>query len=108
MATNTAGMAPFERIAEDLRQRIRSGALQKGDKLPSYRDLANTHNVAPMTAQKAVQLLVSEGLAVSRSPLGSFVSESWETAKAPMTVEQLASELATLRERVERLEGRLP
>lgn len=97
-------MAPSEQIAEDIRRQILGGSLAKGAKLPSYRVLASTYNVASMTAQKAVRQLVDEGWVETRGPLGSFVSPAWDKQAPPVTLERLASEVAALRERVARLE----
>lgn len=58
------GQAPvgYLELAEILRDRITSGQLKAGDRLPSERDLSQTYDVAPMTARAAVQLLRNEGL----------------------------------------------
>lgn len=100
MKTDPAQLAPFEAIADQLRKRIVSGDLAKGAKLPSSRELASTYNVAIMTAQKAVRLLVEQGWAVSRSSLGTYVSSSWDKVERTPTLQELAS-------RVEELEAQV-
>jgi DNA-binding GntR family transcriptional regulator len=97
-------MAPFELIADDLRRQIQNGRLSKGEKLPSNRELSNSHKVAVMTAQKAVRLLVEQGWAVSRGSVGTYVSQSWDEIDQPVTLEHLAEAVAELQSRVQRLE----
>jgi len=59
--------APYERIADDLRGAIRSGAIRAGETLPTVKDLAERYEVAPTTAQRAIALLRNEKVvAVSR------------------------------------------
>jgi len=53
----------YLQLAGILRERIRSGDLAAGRPLPSYMTLMQEHGVARGTAAKAVQMLVSEGLA---------------------------------------------
>lgn len=65
----------YREIAASLREQITSGELARGDKLPSNRDLMETHGAALATVQKAVSLLASEGLVVARTGSGTFVRE---------------------------------
>ena len=50
-------------IADDIRARIYSGELAPGDRLPGEPTLVKQYGVAKMTANQALKLLVSEGLA---------------------------------------------
>lgn len=51
-----------ERIASDLRERISSGDLQPGSKLPSEQDLAEAEGVSRDTVRRALTVLTQEGL----------------------------------------------
>lgn len=62
-------------IADDLRARIESGELAPGDRLPGEPSLVRTYGVAKMTANQALKILVSEGLAVARPGSGTYVRE---------------------------------
>src|SRR5262249_42411260 len=53
---------PYETIANELRDQIRSGQLQPGDRLPTIAELATTHTVAVGTAHRAMAPRSSEGL----------------------------------------------
>jgi GntR family transcriptional regulator len=61
----------YVQLAGILRERIRSGAITA--RLPSERDLHGEFGVAPMTARKAVRLLVDEGLVVVVTGRGTYV-----------------------------------
>jgi len=66
---------PSQQIASDLRQRIASGRLAPGQRLPSITMLMQEHEVARNTARRALAILESEGLIVIVHGWGSFVRE---------------------------------
>jgi GntR family transcriptional regulator len=55
-------IAPYQKIANALRDQILSGELAPGDPLPSETQLAKEHEVARNTAARAIKQLRSEGL----------------------------------------------
>ncbi|WP_091104620.1 GntR family transcriptional regulator [Nonomuraea pusilla] len=63
----------YLRVADQLRERIRSGELREGDRLPSVPGLAADLGISRSTAAEALKVLISEGLAVARSGAGTFV-----------------------------------
>jgi GntR family transcriptional regulator len=60
-------------VAAALRAAIDSGQLQPGDKLPSERQIASTHEVARNTAREAVRQLAESGLVTAEHGRGVFV-----------------------------------
>ncbi|WP_431781578.1 GntR family transcriptional regulator [Streptomyces chumphonensis] len=62
-------------IADELRERIRSGSLAPGTRLPGEPALVREHGVAKETARRALTLLVNEGLATRRKGSGTYVRE---------------------------------
>lgn len=62
------------RIRDQVADRIRSGALAPGDRVPSERDLAEQFGVARTSVREAIQALVSLGL-IERRGNRSFVPE---------------------------------
>jgi DNA-binding transcriptional MocR family regulator len=66
------------RVAQKLREWIAGAA--PGSRLPSTRALVAEHHVSPVTVQKALQTLATQGLIESRPGAGTFVRES-RTAK---------------------------
>lgn len=82
----------YEVIYTHLRERIDSGELAVGDRLPTERELSKQFNVSRITAQKALEKLNSEG-AISRHPgRGSFVIRSTAAQQdAPGSAARVAS-----------------
>ena len=64
---------PSRQVAAALRAAIESGELGPGDKLPSERDLAATHQIARNTAREAVRQLSEAGLVDAQHGRGVFV-----------------------------------
>lgn len=65
---------PFEQVAEHYRAEIRLGHLTVGDELPSVRKIAGQWDIATATAQRALDLLRSEGWIESRPGRPSVVA----------------------------------
>ncbi|MFF9017258.1 GntR family transcriptional regulator [Streptomyces sp. NPDC014870] len=74
MTDQDSGRRPkYQRIADELRTAIQSGAFAPGDRLPGENDLMTTYEVARMTARQALSVLRNEGLAEARKGAGVFV-----------------------------------
>ncbi|MFJ1562506.1 GntR family transcriptional regulator [Streptomyces mirabilis] len=99
---------PYQRIVQDVQDKIRSGRLTAGTKLPSTRELADEYGVAPGTVQRALAELRVAGLIYSHQGRGSFVtataSESSEdsTARALKRLEDQVSDLVARLEKIEK------
>jgi DNA-binding transcriptional MocR family regulator len=65
-------------ISTHLRGRILAGQLSPGDRLPSVRALARSHDVSPFTAARVYELLVAEGLIEARRGSGYYVARDAE------------------------------
>lgn len=64
----------YREIAADLRERIESGELPPGSRLPSDAKLGDTYHVSRNTVREAVKLLITRGLAEKRlADRGTFV-----------------------------------
>lgn len=63
-----------QRLAADLREKIRQGMYSPGSALPHVRDLQDSEGVAFQTARDVYKVLEDEGLIVSRKGKGTFVS----------------------------------
>ncbi|WP_167501509.1 GntR family transcriptional regulator [Streptomyces malaysiensis] len=66
---------PYQLVADDIRQQIRSGRLKPGEKTPSSRELEARHKIANMTARSALRVLRDEGLIYTTPGRGSYVSD---------------------------------
>jgi GntR family transcriptional regulator len=65
----------YVQIQDNLYQRIRSGELGPGDRVPSELELVAIYNVSRMTARKALDELVQRGLLFRQRGKGTFVAE---------------------------------
>ncbi|MCM2514071.1 GntR family transcriptional regulator [Streptomyces griseoincarnatus] len=73
MAATDDRRPKYQRIADSLREAIRSGEYGPGDRLPGENDLMAAHGVARMTARQAIGVLRDEGIAEARKGAGVFV-----------------------------------
>ena len=65
--------AQSQRVYEALRDRIRTGELVPGTRLPSHREMAATFGVAPMTIRQVLARLEQEGVISREHGRGTFV-----------------------------------
>jgi GntR family transcriptional regulator len=73
--TRAGGGGPvYRQLEKYLRDEIRAGRLKPGDQLPSEPELANLHGMARMTARRAIEALLADGLLVRRRGRGTFVA----------------------------------
>lgn len=76
------GDAPiYAQLMDQLRQRIVSGDLSPGQRLPSVRELAAEAGVNPNTMQRAMAEMERLGLVYSQRTAGRFVTEDREVVR---------------------------
>lgn len=71
-----SGLPLYRQMVQQLRERIGSGQLREGEKLPSVRELSAELSINPLTASKAYQLLERDGLIEFRRGQGTFVAKA--------------------------------
>lgn len=71
----------YNQVAEQLRQRIYSGELPPGTRLPSEAGLIQQYGVSRVTVRGAIKELQTEGLIVTRQGKGSFVRDREPTRR---------------------------
>ena len=98
------GQLGSQRVANELRTRIKAGEWDPGDQLPTYRQLAADFGVAVNTAMAGVRILRDEGLVTSRPHARPVVSQPGEVSADAAT---LRSELDELRTRARRTSGEM-
>ena len=76
---------PYQRIAGALRERIRSGELAPGDRVPSTRAIVQEWGVAMVTAAKALGVLQQEGLVEAHPGMGTVVRAGEHTREPRRT-----------------------
>jgi GntR family transcriptional regulator len=77
----------YYQLSEQLRERIESGALAPGERIPSVQELSALHSISAMTAQKAIAELARRGLVEIRRGVGTFVAP----AKVTFDLQTLSS-----------------
>lgn len=75
----SSGEPVYRQVMRQVRERIVSGQLARGEKLPSVRDLSAEAGINPLTVAKVYQFLEREGFVETRRGHGTFVA-----GKAPM------------------------
>lgn len=77
MPVNFSNTKPiFLQLADIIKSDIISKKYQVNEKLPSVRELAFQYSINPNTVQKALQLLEEDGLIITDSTNGKFVSSN--------------------------------
>jgi GntR family transcriptional regulator len=71
-----SGVAPYRQIVHQVRQALRLGLLEEGDRLPTVKDVVGQIAINPNTVSKAYRELEHEGLVEGRPGLGTFVTRS--------------------------------
>ncbi|MEU5580910.1 GntR family transcriptional regulator [Streptomyces huasconensis] len=64
---------PYRQIADDLRRKIKDGAIPEGRRIPSMVEMEQEYGVARDTLRKATQVLKDEGLVETVNGMGIFV-----------------------------------
>jgi GntR family transcriptional regulator len=81
-----SGVAPYAQLVAQVKQALRLGWLQPGDKLPTAHEVAASVAINPNTVQKAYKELEYEGLVAGRPGQGTFVRRSLsQTTPASVT-----------------------
>ncbi len=70
----------FERVAEQIEKRILDGELQKGDRLPTERELADQFQVSRTAVREAMKILAQKGLVDMRPGRGTIVIDGASAA----------------------------
>ena len=73
---STSGLAPYSQLVQQVKQALRLGWLQPGDKLPTAHEVAASVAINPNTVQKAYKELEQQGLVAGRPGQGTFVQRS--------------------------------
>ncbi len=113
--TGQVGFSKRSRLVDDLTERIRSGRLARGERLPGENQLAASYQVSRGTVRSALSELQRRNLIATETGVGSFVtfdgvaldqSVGWARALAgagsDVTVEQLGIERGGAAELVDR------
>ncbi|MEV0826417.1 GntR family transcriptional regulator [Nonomuraea rubra] len=97
----------YQQIADELREMIKDGRIQIGDRLQSRKELAERYGVAPETVRKAQNELAQEGLISTHSTRGIYVIKTPEDTPPSPEFQMVMAELHRLAARIDALEHRM-
>lgn len=83
----------YQALKDGILERIASGSLGPGDRVPSENELAESAGVSRMTANRALRELTDEGYLERVTGSGSFVADFRATSH-PLEVRNIADEVA--------------
>lgn len=69
-------MTLFEKISDELSEKIRNGNYSAGEALPNETDLQKQYSVSRTTVRKAIDNLVDENMVIRKKGVGLFVAPS--------------------------------
>lgn len=73
--SKTDGIALYVQVRESIRNQIKSGILEPGQKLPAEDELAVEFGVSRMTVRQGISDLTEEGMLYRRRGIGTFVAQ---------------------------------
>ena len=65
----------YQQLKDDLREKIKTGALKPDERIPSERELCEQYHVSRMTVRQALAELANEGLLYRTHGKGTFVAQ---------------------------------
>ncbi|HWG84527.1 MAG TPA: GntR family transcriptional regulator [Deinococcales bacterium] len=68
-----SGVPIYLQVIDAVRRALEVGSLKPGDRLPTVREIASEHMIAPNTVQKAFTELQRLGLIESRAGVGTII-----------------------------------
>ena len=86
--TYTTSAPIYLQVVDSIKEKIITGKIAPGDKLPSGRDLALEYTINPNTAARVYQTLEQDRICYTRRGLGTFVTED------PERIRMLRDEMA--------------
>ncbi len=72
MINRTSGMPLYIQLADKIRQEIREGKINPGDKLMSESEMVKYYQIGRLTIREALSVLVNEGLLIKHHGKGTF------------------------------------
>ena len=82
----------YEQIVKEVEKLITLGVLEKGSQIASVRSLAYDLGINPNTVKKAYDILEENGLIISKSTKGTFISDNTLKARE-LKIEELINKI---------------
>ena len=90
----------YEQIVREVEKLITLGVLKSGSQIPSVRALAYDLGINPNTVKKAYDILEENGLIISKSTKGTFISDNISKAKE-LKIEELINKMREITKELE-------
>jgi GntR family transcriptional regulator len=100
MADPTAGNAEYQRVAEELRKRVRVDRMQPGDEMPSLQEIMDRYGVTIMVARRALFELRADGLISTRQGKRAVIVD-------PKAANTQSDDVAALTRQIDALQDRV-
>ncbi|MCX5848183.1 MAG: GntR family transcriptional regulator [Deltaproteobacteria bacterium] len=81
-----------DKIVRDIKQKILSGVLHTGDRLPAERELAENYKVSRITIRNAISRLVYLGFLQTMPQSGTFIADFKKEASLELLVDIISSD----------------
>lgn len=97
----------YDRVIEQIKNKIKSGEIKKGDKLPSEREMSESLGVSRTSVREALRALEVIGLVESRHGAGNYIKTNFDNSLfEPLSImfmlqESSLEEMYDLRETLE-------
>jgi GntR family transcriptional repressor for pyruvate dehydrogenase complex len=97
----------YDQVIEQIKNKIKSGEIKKGDKLPSEREMAESLSVSRTSVREALRALEVVGLVESRQGAGNYIRTNFDNSLfEPLSImfmlqESSIQEMYDLRETLE-------
>lgn len=107
LTSNNKTPKVYDQVIDQIKNKIKSGELKKGDKLPSEREMAESIGVSRASIREALRALEVVGLVESRQGAGNYIRTDFENSLfEPLSVmfmlqESSPKEMYDLRETLE-------
>lgn len=90
MKTEKRSKPSYKQVEDTIRNKILSGELGPGDKIPTERELEKEFNLSRITISKGLSNLVSEGLLMRKQGHGTFVTLGSKKEDTPRLIKYIS------------------
>jgi DNA-binding GntR family transcriptional regulator len=89
----------YAQLVRILREQIAMGRLRPGDRLPSESQLCAHHSVSRMTVRRAINILIEQGVVITKQGQGTFIKpmEFWAATFSLGQLQSLLSDETAIR-----------
>ncbi len=102
----------YSAFVKDIKNKIISGEMKPGERLPSETELLDIYNISKTTIAKSLQILANEGYIVTTPRVGNFISQPHQTEYVmkfnPSEIFKFCDNFKLISYSIEKTEDRFP